>query len=121
TVRMTRIVGLGNAVEMITSGEPIDAATAPKMGLATDVVPPERLLEAAVAVVRAEKASGEYLCDRDRWQMPVEISEAELGFLGATASGYIQQQTGGHYPAPLQALEVLLGGATVDAGAALQM
>ena len=37
-----------------------------------------------------------------------QISETELGFLGATASAYIQQQTKGHYPAPLAALELIL-------------
>lgn len=121
TVRMSRMIGLGNAVEMITSGESIDAHAAMAMGLASDVQPLDRLLSAAIALVRAEKTSGTYLQDRQRWHEPVHISDTELGFLGATASGYIQQQTGGHYPAPMAALEVLLGGATVRADDALQM
>ena len=121
TVRMSRIVGLGNAVDMITSGEPIDACSAAAMGLATDVTTNDRLLDTAIAVVRAEKSSGDYLRDRDRWKKPASVSDTELGFLGATASGYIQQQTGGHYPAPLAALEALLGGAMLDADAALNL
>ncbi len=121
TVRMPRMVGLGNAVEMITSGETIDPRAALQLGLASDVVAADKLLQAALAVVRAEKESGDYLRDRQRWRQPVRISETELGFLGATASGYIQQQTGGHYPAPLAALEVLLGGASLNAEAALQL
>ena len=52
---------------------------------------------------------------------PIEISETELGFLGATASAYIQGQTKGHYPAPLAALEVMLGAAGVDLETACQM
>ena len=121
TVRMSRMIGLGNAVEIITSGESIDARTALKMGLACDVVPVDRLLDAAMAVIRGEQTTKAYLRDRERWQQPVRMSETELGFLGATASGYIQQQTGGHYPAPLAALEVILGGSTVDAESALLM
>lgn len=119
TVRMSRITGLGNAVEVITSGEAIDAHAASLMGLASDVVSPDKLLAAAIALVRAENASGTYLVDRTAWQQPIHMSETELGFLGATAAGYIQQQTGGKYPAPMAALEVLLGGSTLDADEAL--
>ncbi|MES2404307.1 MAG: enoyl-CoA hydratase/isomerase family protein, partial [Pseudomonadota bacterium] len=38
TARAPRIIGLGNAVEMVTSGENVDGATAYQMGLASDVV-----------------------------------------------------------------------------------
>lgn len=121
TVRAPRIVGLGNAVELVTSGESIDGRTALQMGLANDLVASERVDEAAIAMVRAEQKSKQYLADRERWSKPLEgIDETELGFLGATASAYIQQQTKGHYPAPLAALEVLLGSAGLDAEAAGQ-
>ncbi|HQU41601.1 MAG TPA: 3-hydroxyacyl-CoA dehydrogenase NAD-binding domain-containing protein, partial [Pirellulales bacterium] len=118
TVRAPRIVGLGNAVELITGGESIDGRTAVLMGLVSDLVPGERLDAAAVALVRSEAKTKEYLADRQRWHKPVDIDETELGFLGATASAYIQGQTKGHYPAPLAALEVLLGSAGLDADAA---
>ena len=120
TVRAPRIVGLGNAVELITGGESIDGRTALLMGLANDLVPSECVDEAAIAMVRAEQKTKQYLADRERWSKPLEIDETELGFLGATASAYIQQQTKGHYPAPLAALEVLLGSAGLDADAAGQ-
>ena len=119
TVRTPRIVGLSNAVELVTGGEPIDAEAAMAMGLA-EVAPPESLLDAAIAVVRSECETKQYLADRERWSAPIAISETELGFLGATASAYIQGQTKGHYPAPLAALEVLLGGACMDADSACE-
>ncbi|HET6880456.1 MAG TPA: 3-hydroxyacyl-CoA dehydrogenase NAD-binding domain-containing protein, partial [Pirellulales bacterium] len=118
TVRAPRIAGLGNAVELISSGEPIDGRTAAQMGLISDLVPSEQLDAAALALVRAEAKSKEYLADRERWRKPIDMDETELGFLGATASAYIQGQTKGHYPAPLAALEVLLGSAGLDADAA---
>ncbi len=121
TARTPRIVGLGNAVEMITSGESIDGRTASQMGLISDLVPSERLDAAAIALVRAEQNSKQYLTDRERWSKPLEMDETELGFLGATASAYIQQQTKGQYPAPLAALEVLLGSAGVDVETAGQI
>jgi 3-hydroxyacyl-CoA dehydrogenase/enoyl-CoA hydratase/3-hydroxybutyryl-CoA epimerase/3-hydroxyacyl-CoA dehydrogenase/enoyl-CoA hydratase/3-hydroxybutyryl-CoA epimerase/enoyl-CoA isomerase len=136
TVRLPRIVGLSNAVEMITGGEPVDARAAQAMGLADAVevkgeggrgkaegsgLSDDPLLAAAIDVIRREQASRQYLADRRRWAEPIPFGETELGFLGATASAYIQQQTKGHYPAPLAALELMLGAAGVDSQAALAM
>lgn len=120
TARTPRIVGLSNAVELVTGGEPIDARAALAMGLA-DVAPPEQLLEAAIALARAEHVSQSYVADRERWSQPMQISETELGFLAATASAYIQGQTKGNYPAPLAALELMLGAVGVDVWSACEM
>ncbi len=147
TARTPRIVGLSNAVELITGGEPVDARAARAMGLADDVVdaggkgeggrgtedraspsalplppsPLDPLLDAAMRMVRAEQESKRYIEDRKRWSGPIDISETELGFLGATASAYIQGQTKGQYPAPLAALELMLAAAAVDIEAACAM
>ena len=74
TVRAPRIVGLGNAVEMITSGASIDARNAYAMGWTVGISPPERLLADAVALVRSEQATGDYQRDRQRWKQPVVTS-----------------------------------------------
>lgn len=126
TARTPRMVGLSNAVELVTGGETIDPRTAAVMGLANDLVSlpgtdGDALLAAAIRMVRAEQKSQDFRRDRKRWSGPIEISETELGFLGATASAYIQQQTKGQYPAPLAALEVMLGGAGLDLYAACQL
>jgi 3-hydroxyacyl-CoA dehydrogenase/enoyl-CoA hydratase/3-hydroxybutyryl-CoA epimerase/3-hydroxyacyl-CoA dehydrogenase/enoyl-CoA hydratase/3-hydroxybutyryl-CoA epimerase/enoyl-CoA isomerase len=121
TVRAPRIIGLANAVEMITSGESIGAHDASQLGLVSDVVPADDLLPAAIRLIRAERLSGEYLRDRTRWNGPLTMSDTELGFLGATASAVIQQHTKGHYPAPQVALEVMLGAVTADVNQACQM
>ena len=39
TVRAPRVLGLSNAVELVTAGESIDAGTAKVMGLISDLVP----------------------------------------------------------------------------------
>lgn len=121
TARTPRMIGLSNAVEMITGGESIDGQQAYRLGLAQDLVASDDLDRAAIAMIRAEQKLGEYKADRQRWAAPINISETELTFLGATASAYIQQQTKGHYPAPLAALEVMLGAAGVDVEAACEM
>jgi len=118
TARTPRIVGLANAVELVTSGETIDGKTAYKMGLASDVVAADGIQAAAIRLIQAERATKRYLEDRKRWSGPVNIGDVELGFLGATASAVIQQQTKGHYPAPLAALEVMMAAAGLDIDAA---
>ena len=114
TARTSRIVGLASAVEMVTTGEPVDARTATLMGLATDRVPVERLQDAAIALVRAERQSRAYLEDRRRWSQPLAVNDTELTFLAATAGALIQQQTRGQYPAPPAALEMMLESASLD-------
>jgi len=118
TVRAPRVIGLSNAVELVTSGESIDAKAAQLMGLISDLVPSAKLLPAAISLIRAEKQSGQYLKDRELWNQPLDISDTELGFLGATASAMIQGQTGGQYPAPMAALELMLESAGSNADAA---
>src|SRR5690606_23674880 len=44
TARASRMLGLSNAVELVTGGENLDAHAAAKLGLADDVVPADRLL-----------------------------------------------------------------------------
>lgn len=121
TVRATRIVGLANALEIVSSGESIDAKTAVALGLASDIVSAEKLVDAAIRLIRIEQKTGSYRQDRQKWAGPVEMSETELGFLGVTASAFIKQQTKGQYPAPEAALEVMLAGVMLDAESALQL
>ena len=121
TVRAPRIAGLSNAVEMITGGNSISAKESYEMGWASDVVPSEDLLAAAINLVRVEHQTGDWKKDRKTWDGPIDISEAELGFLGATASALIQQHSKGHYPAPMKALETMMGGSMVDAKSACEM
>jgi len=55
TTRLVRRVGPAWAKELVLGGEPIDAATALRIGLANRVFPPDELVAAAVAA--AEKAA----------------------------------------------------------------
>lgn len=58
TQRLSRRVGPMRAQELILSGEPVDAATAKAIGLALEVLPPERLLEHARAKARTIASRG---------------------------------------------------------------
>src|SRR5918998_5989636 len=58
TVRLPRIVGKSRALELLLTGEMIDAEEARRIGLVNRVVPAERLLPEAEALLRAILANG---------------------------------------------------------------
>ena len=120
TARTPRMIGLSNAIEMITSGESVNASTAVELHLATQASPPERLLPDAIELIREERRTGRYLTDRSSCSQPIVISETELGFLGSTAAAFIREQTKGHYPAPVAALELMLETSSMEIGPACE-
>ncbi len=123
TARTPRMVGLANAIELVTGGENLSVEQAHELGLADDLTPadPNALLDAAVRMVALEQQSEAFRADRQRWALPIVMSETELAFLGATASAVIQQKTGGHYPAPQAALELMLEASQLDLVAACEL
>lgn len=58
TQRLTRIVGKGRALQLLLTGEIIDAVEAHRIGLANQVVAPAMLMEAARSMVKAMLANG---------------------------------------------------------------
>jgi enoyl-CoA hydratase len=58
TQRLQRRVGTARALEMILTGDMVDAATAKAWGLALEVLPPEKLVEHAVAQARKIASRG---------------------------------------------------------------
>ncbi len=53
TQRLPRLVGMGNAMKLILTGDMIDAAEANRMGLVDEVVAPDQLREHTMAVASA--------------------------------------------------------------------
>ena len=58
TQRLPRLIGKGRALELLLSGEMIDAAEALRIGLVNQVLPPEQLLPAAEALAARIIANG---------------------------------------------------------------
>ena len=57
TQRLPRLVGKGRALQMILTGEPIDAREAWRIGLVNEIVAAENLLERAAAILRTIAAN----------------------------------------------------------------
>ena len=58
TQRLSRLVGKGRAIELITTAEMIDAAEAYRLGIANKVVSPETLMSTAVEMMNRILANG---------------------------------------------------------------
>lgn len=67
TQRLPRIVGQGRALELIVSGQMIDAARAEAIGLVNRVVPPEALMEAAQDFAAAVAKVGPMAVRKAKW------------------------------------------------------
>ncbi len=105
TVRAPRVVGCAHAVEMICTGKQIDPHTAVRMGWGTAVVSADRLLEAAIDLVREEQRTRSYVTDSERWSQPLPSSAERCSVLPETEQ--IPAGTARHYPAPAAALELM--------------
>lgn len=107
TVRLPRLVGLQAALPMILTGKPVDARKAYRIGLADERVPAPILGERARQVVR-ERAAGKPLPQRRR-KLADRLLDNPVGrkVVLSQARKRVLAETGGHYPAPLAALDAL--------------
>lgn len=118
TQRMPRLIGVHPAVEMICSGDAIDADKAVALGFAWDAVPADKLVEEGRRLIDHLVESGEWQENRARRSGPVGLSPDQEAFLFAAAEGFILGKTKGQYPAPLAALKAIRRGVnlTLDEG-----
>ncbi len=110
TQRLPRLIGVHAAVEMICSGEPIDAAKAVALGFAFDAVPAEKLVEEGERLLDYLVESGEWITRRKQREQPVGLTDDQAMFLFAAAEGFVKGKTKGQYPAPLAALKAIREG-----------
>jgi 3-hydroxyacyl-CoA dehydrogenase/enoyl-CoA hydratase/3-hydroxybutyryl-CoA epimerase len=108
--RLPRVVGLAAALDMILTGRQLDARRAEKFGLVDEAVPAPIFEDYARRFARGKIGSGK---PRERRR---ETSLADLALEGnplgrrlvfARARSKVLEETGGHYPAPLEALAVI--------------
>ncbi len=107
TQRMTRLVGVQHAIEIICGGEAVPATKAVQIGLCFDAVPADKLIEVGTTLIERVQSIGEWKTDRQRRSQPLGLSETELMFAFACAEGAIKGKTKGQYPAPLAALKAI--------------
>jgi enoyl-CoA hydratase len=85
TVRLPRLIGASNAMDLILTGRPVGAEEALRMGLANRVVPPGRSLAAAQELARQLAAFPQTCMRHDRLSM---LEQEGLGEQEALAVEY---------------------------------
>src|SRR5206468_2705472 len=73
-------------------------------------VPADRLLPEALRLIDYAHDSGAWQEARQKKRQPVGLSEEQAGFAFAVARAQVHAKTGGHYPAPLAALDAVAKG-----------
>ena len=108
--RLPKIVGLAAALDLILTGKTLDARRARKIGLADEAVPAAIFDHWARRFAREKLGTPKPPTRRGPRELASRALEAtpfgRRMIFGKAREG-VMKQTGGHYPAPLEALEVV--------------
>lgn len=116
TVRLPRLVGLQSGLDLILSSKTVKAETAWRLGVIDEYVKPDRLIARAEEIVLGAKPK--------RYQKPLkkqlinlllETNPLGRSIINKMAYKSVMRETRGRYPAPLEALKLVLKNATRDA------
>jgi len=122
TVRLPRLIGTDNALMWITGATNNKADKALKVGAIDAVVAPEKLKDAAVAMLEdAIAGKFDWQARRAEKQSPLTLSPIENMMSFATAKGMVAAKAGKHYPAPMTALKSIEKSAGMTRDAALKV
>ena len=108
TVRMSRLIGVDNAVEWICAGAEKRPEQALKDGVVDMVVEPDALFEAAKNTVQqAIDGKFDYLARREEKKGKLKLNAMESMMSFETCKAFVAQQAGRNYPAPIEAIKVM--------------
>ena len=122
TVRLSRVIGADNAIEWICAGGEKKAEVALKDGAVDAVVPKDKLMAAAKALL-AQVGSGkiDYKTRREEKKGKLKLNAMESMMVFETAKGYVGAQAGRNYPAPVEAIKTIQKHAGMDRDKALEV
>ena len=116
TQRLPRLVGLAVSLDMILTARNLKASKAVRAGLVDEVVPRSILVERAAALALAiaagQRPARPGISVFEKLARPVIFSKARSS---------VMAKTGGHYPAPLRAIEVIRYGTAASLQAGLDL
>lgn len=123
TVRLSRVIGIDNAVEWIATGAQKKPADALKDGAVDAVVAPELLLDAAVDLVKQALAGKlDWKAKRQEKLDPVKLNPLEQMMAFNSSKGVVLAKANpAQYPAPKLVLDSLQAGASLGRDDALKV
>lgn len=108
TVRLPRLIGADNAIEWIAGGNHNKPEAALKVHAVDAVVAPEKLREAALAMLGlAVDGKLDWRTRREQKKGPLKLNAVESMMAFETAKAFIAGKAGKHYPAPLAAVSAI--------------
>ncbi len=116
TQRLPRLVGLALSLDMILTARNLKATRALRAGLVDEVVPrsilEDRAAALALAIAGGKKPQRPGIKLMEKLARPIIFSKAHSS---------VMAKTGGHYPAPLRAIEVIKAGTATSLAAGLEI
>jgi len=108
TVRLSRLVGVDNAIEWIAGGTENRADAALKVGAVDSVVEVEKLVESAVAIInQCNEGKLDYQARREEKKGKIKLNAMESMMAFETAKGFVAGKAGKNYPAPVEAIKAM--------------
>ena len=130
TQRLPRLIGVPAALDLILTGRPVSAGKALRLGLVDDVCAPQALGDAALRAL-AEHAAGRGGAVEKRRGKRRTAAQRAAGLAArlplasrlvyGSAQDGVLAKTGGHYPAPLVAIDVVREGMRLPLERALEI
>ncbi|MCW8091900.1 fatty acid oxidation complex subunit alpha FadB [Alteromonas sp. ASW11-130] len=122
TVRLPRIIGSDNALEWMTTGKDRDGQKALNEGAIDAVVAPEKLRDAAMAMLKdAAEGKIDWKARRQAKTSPLKLNKNEAMMSFSTAQAVVAAQAGKHYPAPHMMVETVKNASSKDRAGALKL
>ena len=122
TVRLPRLIGADNALEWMTTGRDRKAAKALAEGAVDAVVAPEKLIDAAISMLKdAIAGKFNWQARRAQKQAPLTLNKNESMMSFSTAKAMVFAQAGKHYPAPHMMVETVATAARLGRDEALKL
>lgn len=122
TVRLSRLIGVDNAVEWIAGGKEQKSSKALADGVIQAVCSQEDLLSSAQAMLTdAIRGRLHYQRQRAIKQAPLQLSMHEQMMAFETTKAVVYKQAGRHYPAPMAAIQAMQKHAGLSRDKALQV
>jgi 3-hydroxyacyl-CoA dehydrogenase/enoyl-CoA hydratase/3-hydroxybutyryl-CoA epimerase/enoyl-CoA isomerase len=115
TVRLTRVIGVDNAVEWIAAGAEKRPDVALKDGAVDAVVTPDKLKDAAIALVQQCLAGKlDFRAKREEKLIPIKLNPMEQMMAFNTSMAVVMGQAGPNYPAPKVIVQTIQNHANSD-------
>jgi len=120
TQRLPRLIGIAASLPLLIDGKPVDARGAQSLGFVDEIVPTDRLLEAACAAIAEDRVDAVARWDHPGFDLPGGDAEAsEVARLLHERRDAVLARTHGNQPAPLAIIEAIARGSCLSIDAAL--